>query len=104
MTGDKETMIETGDDDFEHRQGMNHEARAALAKSGRYANEGNNFLLRWFPRHCLCFGFLDDSMPSWRKHKKHVFILSCAGKPIFSRCRVKSFDRIGFENFEVAAP
>jgi hypothetical protein len=27
----------------------------------------------------------DDSSPSWRKHKKHFFILSNAGKPIYSR-------------------
>ncbi|OAE30551.1 hypothetical protein AXG93_4877s1020 [Marchantia polymorpha subsp. ruderalis] len=27
----------------------------------------------------------DDSHPSWRRHKKHFFILSNAGKPIYSR-------------------
>ncbi|XP_024371446.1 vacuolar fusion protein MON1 homolog isoform X2 [Physcomitrium patens] len=27
----------------------------------------------------------DDTSPSWRKHKKHFFILSNAGKPIYSR-------------------
>lgn len=27
----------------------------------------------------------DDTSLSWRKHKKHFFILSNAGKPIYSR-------------------
>ena len=28
---------------------------------------------------------LDPSNPAWAKHEKHVFILSLAGKPIYSR-------------------
>lgn len=29
----------------------------------------------------------DVAGPRWRAHRKHVFILSEAGKPIYSRCK-----------------
>jgi hypothetical protein len=28
---------------------------------------------------------MDDQSPAWRAKRKHVFVLSSAGKPIFSR-------------------
>jgi hypothetical protein len=31
--------------------------------------------------------FQDDASASWRKRKKHLFILSYSGKPIYSRLR-----------------
>lgn len=30
-------------------------------------------------------GSLDTSHPNWAKHAKHIFVLSSAGKPIYSR-------------------
>ncbi|KAJ6835746.1 hypothetical protein M6B38_330830 [Iris pallida] len=32
--------------------------------------------------HCI---FLDDASVLWRKRKKHFFVLSHSGKPIYSR-------------------
>ncbi|XP_010260047.1 PREDICTED: protein SAND isoform X2 [Nelumbo nucifera] len=40
--------------------------------------------LNWFTI-CRCLGNKDDASISWRKRKKHFFVLSNSGKPIYSR-------------------
>lgn len=43
-------------------------------------------VLGGFTKYGSCFRLSqDDTSLSWRKHKKHFFILSYAGKPIYSR-------------------
>jgi hypothetical protein len=34
--------------------------------------------------------FQDDASASWRKRKKHFFILSYSGKPIYSRLKKRA--------------
>jgi hypothetical protein len=38
------------------------------------------------PAHCLRkYGDEDLTHPNWPRHKKHVFVLSFSGKPIYTR-------------------
>jgi hypothetical protein len=53
----------------------------------KYANEGTPFTLKTILDIDYEFysSFIEPRSDAWRKHKKHFFILSSAGKPIYSR-------------------
>ncbi|XP_024535970.1 vacuolar fusion protein MON1 homolog [Selaginella moellendorffii] len=82
--GVNEISIAKGQSDGDPNRSSSGESSGTNGAGGeeiarRVSHDGNS----WVPgkRHAD----EDDSSESWRKHKKHFFVLSNAGKPIYSR-------------------